>query len=136
VLLQKFPAREFSADTELELPAEERHIRAGLIVMGLEHAALEVQCGADGYVVRLLKNQEVVAETRCDKAKLRVTVADGGLCQFGVVRSDGKFQALGPAFQAKPGRWIGAKVGIYCFTANPNNTTGYADFAYFRIGKE
>ncbi len=133
LLLQKFPAREFSADTELELPAAHEHVRAGLIVMGREYAALEAQRDADGYRLRLLATDRVLGEWRGSGATLRlcVTVSDGGLCGFGVVAGDGKFHAIGPAVPARAGHWIGAKIGLYCRSAEAQRRNGHADFARF-----
>ena len=138
LLLQKFPAREFSASTELDLPAGLAHLHAGLIVMGEEYCALDARRNAQGYQVRLLGKTGSMADftANAPTLRLRVTVRDGGVCQFGVVCPDGSPLALGPPFQARAGKWIGAKVGIYCTTADSSNSTGYADFASFSIGND
>ena len=44
------------------------------------------------------------------------------------------FYQIGPSFQATPGRWIGAKVGLYCITTDVLDASGHADFAWFRFG--
>ena len=36
-------------------------------------------------------------------------------------------------FTATPGKWIGAKVGIFCTRKGETNDPGYADFDWFRI---
>jgi len=137
LLLQKFPAREFSAETELEFPSGYKRLRAGLIVMGDEYCALDVQRDAAGHQCRLLTKGESLAECTCEASavRLRVTVGQGGVCRFGFVREDGSLYILGPAFQARAGRWIGAKVGIYCISAEPLRLNGHADFAFFRFGR-
>src|SRR5438067_4539272 len=43
LLLQKFPAQAFVVEAELELSSNHEHLHAGLIVMGLEYAAMDVQ---------------------------------------------------------------------------------------------
>jgi beta-xylosidase len=136
LLLQKFPAREFSADTELELSPGYNHLRAGLIITGEEYCALDLRLRDGGYQLRLLRNGESLAELTGDAAtvRLRVTVGRGGICRYGVVREDGSFYILGPAFQARAGRWIGAKIGIYCVSSSPSQLAGHADFTYFRLG--
>jgi len=49
---------------------------------------------------------------------------------------DGKrFQALGDEFVAREGKWIGAKIGIFCERPQALNDSGYADFEWFRLGK-
>jgi beta-xylosidase len=136
LLLQKFPAREFTAETELELPADHAHVHAGLVVMGTEYAALDVQRDAKGYHLRLLTRVGHLAEFASTSAvlRLRLMVGEGGVCRFGVVEGDGRFFILGPAFPARAGHWIGAKVGIYCLSQDVLNTSGHADFSYFRLG--
>jgi beta-xylosidase len=136
LLLQKFPAREFAVVTELELPAGHENLHAGLIVMGLEHAALDVQMVTDGYQVRLLINGEPRGELAAipgASVRLGVLVANGGVCRFGIVGDDESFYQIGPAFFAKVGRWIGAKFGLYCLSPNSLNVTGRADFSYCRV---
>ena len=49
---------------------------------------------------------------------------------------DGKeFTDAGEEFQAEVGRWIGAKVGIFCTRETQINDSGYADFDWFRVEK-
>jgi beta-xylosidase len=136
LLLQKFPAREFSVETEVEIPPGYGYVQAGLIVTGNEYCALDLQRGTTGYQVRLLTKGKSSAELTCDTStvRLRMTVGQGGVCRFGVVRKDGRFCFLGPAFQARAGQWIGAKVGVYCASSRPGKSAGHADFAYFRLG--
>jgi beta-xylosidase len=134
LLLQKFPAREFSAETELELPVDDPHLHVGLIVIGREHAFLDVERQPGGYRVRRFTGSEFLAECVCEKARLRVEVADGGICRFGVMRGDGSFQVLGPVFQAQPAQWMGAKIGLFCVTTDAAEKKDYADFSYFKLG--
>jgi hypothetical protein len=64
--------------------------------------------------------------------RLRVKVLDGGLCVFAYADATGAFQRLPNAFQASPGVWIGAKVGLYSIHGD-GGPTGYADVNYFRF---
>ena len=63
-----------------------------------------------------------------------MTVGEGGVCRFGFVQADGSFYILGPAFQARAGRWIGAKIGLYCVTTDDLELNGHADFTGFKLG--
>jgi beta-xylosidase len=135
LLLQKFPAREFSAGTELELPAGDAHLHAGMIVMGRAYAALDVQRGPHGYRVSHFKGGELLAEYAGKTPRLRVTVGEGGVCRLGVVHDDGTFHVMGPIFHTQPGHWIGAKIGIYCVTTDAAASSSYADFAHFTLGR-
>jgi hypothetical protein len=41
---------------------------------------------------------------------------------------------LGPAFQAQPAQWMGAKIGVYCVSVDAQQTAGHADFSHFTLG--
>ena len=50
--------------------------------------------------------------------------------------TDGKlFTDVGTGFEAWEGKWIGAKVGVFCQRPKPLNDSGYADVDWFRIEK-
>jgi Beta xylosidase C-terminal Concanavalin A-like domain len=70
-----------------------------------------------------------------DSVYLRVMVSKGGLCHFSYSADGSNFVEAGDAFQAKEGRWIGAKVGIFCVRKGRTNDSGYADFDWFRVEK-
>lgn len=128
LLLQKFPAREFSVETSLDLSGGKPGDEAGLIVMGRAHAALGLRRTEFGAQIIFRNDGErVVAESNSPLLKIRVAVADGGLCEFSFVDSAGSWRALPEKFQARQGVWIGAKVGLYSLGG------GYADFDYFRF---
>ncbi len=141
LLAQKLPARAFAVETTLELaPSDDStglaagDIRAGLVVMGEQHAAIAVcPAGSGVRLVMLVDGKEVSAAPLASSApRLAVEVADGGLCQFSYAAGDGPLQPIGPEFQAAAGKWIGAKVGLFSITADPG-ASGSADFDYFRF---
>ena len=118
VLLQKFPAPEFSVATRMELPSGHSHIRARLVVMGERYAAFEARREDAGYMVRLMVSGAcvgvAVSVAEASNVTLMVRVDNGGLCRFGIATAIAPFYQVGPAFQAVPGVWIGAKVSLFC----------------------
>ena len=64
---------------------------------------------------------------------LRVTVEPEAKCTFSYSTDGKRFRELKTVFAAKPGRWIGAKVGLFAASRQPTNDKGYADFDWFRI---
>src|SRR5581483_4137516 len=105
LLLQKFPAREFVVKTELELPANHENLHAGLIVIGLEYAALDVQRTNGSYKLHLLTTGEPRGEHSVSSETLRlsVVVGNGGACRFGIIADDESFYQIGPELFAKAG---------------------------------
>ena len=64
----------------------------------------------------------------------RVQVATGAVCRFSYSLDGKKFIEVYEAFTAEVGRWIGAKVGLFCTRTTQINDAGYADFDWFRFG--
>src|SRR5688572_15139642 len=132
LLLQKWPAREFAVETKVGVSGT-GDVQAGLIVTGEAHAAVMVATGPEHPQLVWIRNNEVVASQplRSPAGRLRVEVTDGGVCAFSYAEPDDEFQSIGEPFQAKPGRWIGAKVGIFCRSGE--GAKGHADFDHFRF---
>jgi len=136
LLLQKFPARSFSVETRLEIPAGQPQVCAGLIVSGEAFSALEVRRTAEGYVVtrRAVDLPMGTLAVAADSVTLCAEVENGGFVQMGVVMPDGRRHFIGPTFQAREGRWIGAKIGLFCLRTDAlQPETGHADFSDFRF---
>jgi beta-xylosidase len=143
LLLQKFPAPRFSVTAKLDFGKLAGDAKAGLLVMGQSYSCLAVhKTPAGGQVLKVLckdatnKGQEVqeaAADCAGDSILLRVEVAEGAVCRFSY-SPDGKgFTLIGEPFTARPGRWIGAKVGLFCLAPAGSADAGYADCDWFHI---
>ncbi len=153
LLLQKFPAPNFTATAKVRFHPSDKHTgeRCGLIVMGMDYAGLILQ--NDG-------NEISLQQMNCPKAKqgkseqasgkkltvkadqyvwLRVNVknVDGkAICNFTVSTDGKKFNKMGDEFTAKEGQWIGAKVGLFCTREKQNtNDGGWLEADEFIISK-
>ncbi|MGN6180040.1 MAG: glycoside hydrolase family 43 protein [Mucilaginibacter sp.] len=147
VLLQKFPADEFMATTKITFtpnPNNEGE-RAGLTVMGLSYADIAIESKKDGLhlIYGSCTNADGShAEDVNDIVKLtvatvylRVQVTAGAKCKFSYSLDGKTFTDAGEPFQGVPGRWIGAKVGLFCTRDTQSNDAGYADADWFRVQK-
>jgi len=56
-------------------------------------------------------------------------------CTFSYSLDGNKYIPFGSAFAAWEGKWIGAKVGVFCQRPQPLNDSGYADVDWFRVEK-
>lgn len=135
LLLQKFPARSFRVETRLDFQAQQDGEESGLVVMGNAHAALAVRrTGANVNVIyRSGETCELLGEVTGPELRLAIEVADGGRCTFAWQTPTGQWLKAATGFQAQPGKWIGAKVGIYCRSAPGKPSAGFGDFDYFRF---
>lgn len=64
---------------------------------------------------------------------LRVEVAEPGVCRFSFSTDGETFTSIGEGFQARPGKWKGAKFGLFCVAAAESRAAGHADFEFFRV---
>jgi hypothetical protein len=143
LLLQKFPAPEFTATAKVTFSATANGETTGLIVMGADYAYLSLVREADGLhvVQRAARNadkgeREKENETRTVQGAtfyLRVKVSDGAVCRFSFSANGTDFIPTGESFTARPGRWIGAKVGLFALRNSPGGEYGYADYDWFRV---
>jgi beta-xylosidase len=138
LLLQKLPANAFRVSTRLSLVASDASERAGLVVMGLEHAALSLQRQGEGYdlIQTINKKDTVVERLAGPDVDLILDYAPDGTCTFSYKAGGGGVAKTLPVpFKAQEGRWIGAKVGLFSITSNAAGHSGHADFDYFRFEK-
>lgn len=148
LLTQKFPAPNFAASTKVKLTPEDAKEgkTAGLLVMGLDHQSIVITNKPDGFYIQLRRaekadkggEEKILFETKLksNEVYLKVNVNEpNDLCQFSYSENGKNFIKTGNLFQAKPGKWIGAKVGLYSISTSKAPRGGYADFDWFRITK-
>ena len=143
LLLQKFPADEFTATAKLVFNARTDKEEVGFLVMGEDYRFISLKRINGKLWVKTIqcknartggKEEELFLEEISSKEIFfRIKVEKGALCTF-QFSSDGKsFNTAGPEFEAKPGRWIGAKVGFFALREGVTNDAGSADIDWFRI---
>lgn len=149
LLLQKFPAPDFTVTTKMKWNIEWdvwQNKKAGLLIMGNDYAYLSISKNENGFFVSqivckdaLSGNEENTVEQKPLKDSivyLRVTVsAPDAQCSFSYSEDGINYKAIGKTFIAKPDKWIGAKVGLFCTGAPGIRNGGYADIDWFRITK-
>lgn len=148
LLTQKFPAPNFTASTKVKLVQEDatEGKTAGLLIMGTDYQSLVITNKKDGYYLQLIRAEKaeknnaekILSEIKLstNEVFLKVNVSEpNGICQFSYSENGKKYTPIGDTFQAKPGKWIGAKVGLYSISTQEAKRGGYADFEWFRIDK-
>lgn len=143
ILSQKFPAEKFSATTKFTFTPLSVGDRAGLIVLGSSYAYLSLVRKADGIYLAYTKcenadkggaeDETVIGQAPDSTVYLRVAVFPGAVCKFSYSYDGKSFSSVGGSFDARPGRWIGAKLGIFCTSLVKADDSGYADFDWFKV---
>lgn len=145
LLLQKFPAPEFTATAKLTFDARFDGEEIGLVVMGMDYGTLSLKRDNSKLEVRTLfcKQADKAGKEEITEAKpvvsstiyFRVQVHKGAECSFSYSIDGESFTAIGNSFKAREGRWIGAKLGFFALRNGVINDAGSADIDWFRIDK-
>jgi len=143
LLLQKPPAEAFQATTEMTFAPGRVGERAGLLVFGTDYAWVGVErAGRRRAIVvktcigaREGGRERTVATLAAPEGpiRLRVEWRPGAVCRFAASFNGRDFVTLGGPFTAQPGRWVGAKVGLFAAAPAGRATGAPADFAWFRL---
>ncbi len=160
LLLQKFPGPEFTATAKLSAVLMNEGDKTGLIVMGRDYAyiaLIKTQNGYDLEYITCNEAEEKAPENRVEQIRLngikinkkynyktpipdadiylRVKVAEGGLCTFAYSTDGKKYHTLSRLFPARPGKWIGAKTGLFIMNREEKTNRSWVDMDWFRIEK-
>ena len=157
LLMQKFPAEEFTATAKLKVSAKDDGQLSGLIIMGWDYSWIGVEKQGEKFLLKqaVCKDAEqgnleqvstlaVLEPSRKFEAGLfpnyereiyiRVHVGKGAYCRFSYSLDGKKFTEAGALFKARQGKWIGAKVGMFSVTPH-GKERGWVDVDWFRLEK-
>ena len=145
LLLQKFPSDKFTSTVKFSFLPDERFAgeRAGLVVMGMDYGLISIEKTSDGFSISQnecigadKRNPETINEAISAKKSdiyFRVNVNPDAMCYFSYSLDGKKFTKIGKTFKAREGKWIGAKVGVFCSRPISNNDGGRMEIDWFRI---
>lgn len=145
ILLQKFPAAEFSVTTRMTFKPNTKieNEKVGVVIMGLSYASLSIKSSKQGtqVVYAVCKDADrdnaekeaVVSTLQGSTIYFRIVVEKGAVCNFSYSVDGKKFTSAGESFTATPGKWIGAKFGLFATRNVQINDSGYADVDWVRV---
>lgn len=152
LLMQKFPSNNFSAIVKLQINFYDESERAGLIVFGRDYFTVSLSKKNSKLLIQQTncldaeKNQEekivdqIISENTVAFIKLDVNEkeeTDGSIsaiCKFSYSFDEKNFTMFGKEFKAKPGVWIGAKLGFFCDRRNNHfSKNDFADFDWIKF---
>lgn len=157
LLMQKFPAEEFTATAKLKVSAKDDGQLSGLIVMGWDYSWIGVEKQGEKFLLKqaICKDAEqgnleqvstlaVLEPSKKFEAGLfpnfereiyiRVRVGKEAYCRFSYSLDGKKFTEAGTLFKARQGKWIGAKVGMFSVTPH-GKERGWVDVDWFHAEK-
>jgi beta-xylosidase len=145
ILGGKFPADEFMSTMKVNFKPKHEGERFGLIVFGTDYSFVSAEKSGD--IVSLLYHECQKADKNGDHFGvmikksigevfyLRVKISKGAVCQFSFSDNGSNFTPIEKNFTAKPGRWVGARIGMFCTRTNITNDAGFADIDWIRFDK-
>lgn len=143
LLLQKFPAEEFTVTTKVTLNPRYEGEKFGFVVMGMDYSYLGITYkNGRMFISQTTAKDADKGKTEIESAPdelknktfyLRVKVEKGAMCKFGYSVDNKSFTSFGETFKAREGRWIGAKVGFFHTRPGKFNDAGTADIDWFRF---
>lgn len=145
ILMQKWPAEEFMATTKVSFSPNPKleNEKTGLIVMGQSYAYLALKSTKEGTLLVYTtcqdadqgndEQEQVVSAVKNNSIYLRLRVTKEAKCRFAYSLDGEKFMEINEDFHAEAGRWIGAKMGMFCTRSSQTNDAGYADFDWFSV---
>lgn len=157
LLLQKFPAEEFSAIAKLKVSAKDDGQLSGLVVMGWDYSWLGVEKQGEKFLLKqaVCKDAEqgnpeqvttlaILNPSHKFEAGLypnyerdiyiKIEVTKEAVCRFSYSVDGEKFTDVGTTFKARQGKWIGAKMGMFSVTPH-GKERGWLDVDWFHVEK-
>ena len=144
-----------AATTKMSFNSKGDGDRAGLLVMGFDYgyAAIvrnggkaEIQFAtchdADKGTAEKVSTVATIPLTMVESGATPKYTADiwfrvksdkNGLCRFWFSTDGKSFKPAGNAFQAREGRWIGAKIGFFCSSSGTGKDRGWIDVDWIRF---
>ena len=145
MFLQKWPAESFNTTMKFNFKPANIHDKTGLIIMGLDYAYIAVSKKQDGNYISLAVcnnadkgKQETEIESKkinSNTLYLKVAVSEAGICRFSYSEDGTAFTSFNQSFTAKPGKWVGAKIGIFSIGMAKTNDAGFSEIDWFRFSK-
>ncbi|MEP6944280.1 MAG: glycoside hydrolase 43 family protein [Acidobacteriota bacterium] len=143
LLLQKFPAEEFTATAKVRIDSRFEGERFGFVIMGIDYAGISLilrggKLELSQFIAKDADRGTAETETlpqtvSSQELYLRVRVAKGAVCTFAFSTDGNRFTDIGQQFKAREGRWIGAKLGFFFSRPGKFNDAGSADIDWIRF---
>lgn len=157
LLLQKLPARDFTATTKMRFASKEDNQYGGVIMMGMDYQALVVSRVGETFLLQQLYckdadrgGTETVKTLATFKPSAKDTIpyspavyldiymqmrVKDGRCRFAYSLDGKRYKEAGDIFALRQGKWIGAKMGFVSERSNTKGNRGWIDADWFRVAK-
>ncbi|HTF84285.1 MAG TPA: glycoside hydrolase 43 family protein [Cellvibrio sp.] len=143
LLLQKFPAPEFSVTTRVTLNGLATGDRAGLLVYGYHYGWIGLRKEGDKTQLVYATCYDAMSDraerirfredVNTDSVYLRVEMREEGKAEFSFSVDGKHYRTVSGLFRADRGRWVGGKIGLFSSSDVGNDPKRYGDFEFFEV---
>lgn len=143
LLLQKLPGEKFTATTKISFKPRLNGEKFGFIMFGLDYAYLSLEKKTDKIILAFTtckqadkgkpEMQQVITTDTTSDYYFRIAVQQNAVCTFSYSVDGNNFTDVATTFTAKPGKWIGAKIGFFCTRTEKTNDSGWAEIDWIRF---
>jgi beta-xylosidase len=145
ILLQKFPSDTFTATTKINVNFNFDNEEGGLLIMGLDYCFLRIK-QTDGklYLSQMicknadkkqLESEVVTVALNSKLIYIQTIVSENSMCSFSYSEDGTNYKNFGTSFEAKEGKWIGAKIGFVALRDKFINDAGNLKIDWIRFKK-
>ncbi len=142
-LSQKIPADRLEMTTKLHVDALMKDEAFGVGLLGTDYARLFVTKDSAGYAIQYAicvnaeqgKTESILFQQsfKQDSIQMRIRILPNEQAFFGFSLDGIHFQEIETAFQMKPGKWVGARIGFFCLRRKRLNDAGSGDIDWVTI---
>ncbi len=144
ILGQKIPGTDaYSATIKFTFKPKTEGERFGFVLLGMDYAAISViKREGSNYIVLTecekadrgtTPRERIIAKVADSVFMFRIDAKSGGAYTFSYVEGEKQAVYIPDKFIAKPGKWVGAKIGMFYTRNKVTNDGGYADIDWVRI---
>ncbi|MBP6430393.1 MAG: glycoside hydrolase 43 family protein [Ferruginibacter sp.] len=143
ILSQKFPYETFDATLKFSFHPNIVNEKFGFTILGTSYAFLAVSKKEDGLVISYTEcdNAEKgakeitkqIEKSNTNELFFKIEVNKGAVCNFSYSVDGIKFTKIENSFTAKPGKWVGAKIGMFYTRNEKTNDGGFAKIDWIRF---
>jgi beta-xylosidase len=135
--MQKIPADSFEFTVQLSFKPNQVGEKAGLILFGSSYAYIGLEktvAGNQLIFTRCLlaekngkEEKQELAQNVSGSIYLHLTMKSGAIASFSYSTDSVNKTTAVTNFMAKPGKWVGAKMGIFCSGERVTNDAGFVE---------
>jgi beta-xylosidase len=143
LLLQKIKSNASTYLANVSLHLKQPNEQIGFTVFGLDYAYLSIRFNNGKYYLSYIecsnadKNGTEVELNKTEieqlNLKLKVTIDNNAKCKFYYSLNNNDFINIGSQFTAKPGKWVGAKIGFFAIRPTKTNDAGFVEIDDFTV---